>query len=183
VDTGGSTYRKPGAVMLIASNGESAGLLSGGCLEGDLGEYARVVIDTGKPRLVTYDMRGGDDLIWGLGLGCEGAMHILLIRVGPDNDWQPMSQFSRCLAAHRRCGVGIVVESERAAWPVGATILEGAAAHPGATSGRGAQVLAGVAAALDEASRTGRTGWFESAAPRLRVFALSLSLPPRLLLL
>src|SRR5262249_41073804 len=100
VETAGSTYRKPGALMLIASDGESAGLLSGGCLEGDLGEYARGVIDTGKARLVTYDMRGGDDLIWGLGLGCEGAMHILLIRVGPDNDWQPMTQLSRSLAAH-----------------------------------------------------------------------------------
>jgi xanthine/CO dehydrogenase XdhC/CoxF family maturation factor len=183
VETAGSTYRKPGALMLIATGGESAGLLSGGCLEGDLGEYARVVIDTGKPRLVTYDMRGGDDLIWGLGLGCEGAMHILLTRVGPDNDWQPMTKFTRSLAAHRRCAVGIVVESERSDWPVGATILEGTSDSSGATSAGGAAVLAGVAAALDEASRTGRTGWFESASPRLRVFALPLSLPPKLLLL
>ena len=36
VETKGSTYRKPGALMLIAANGDSAGLLSGGCLEGDL---------------------------------------------------------------------------------------------------------------------------------------------------
>ena len=81
VGTTGSTYRKPGAFMLIARNGDSAGLLSGGCLEGDLAEYARGVIDTGKARLVTYDMRGGDDLVWGLGLGCEGAMHILLMHL------------------------------------------------------------------------------------------------------
>ena len=94
VETAGSTYRKPGALMLIAANGDSAGLLSGGCLEGDLAEYARSVIETGTARLVTYDMRGGDDLVWGLGLGCEGAMHILLIRVGPDNDWQPLEHFS-----------------------------------------------------------------------------------------
>jgi xanthine/CO dehydrogenase XdhC/CoxF family maturation factor len=167
VETAGSTYRKPGALMLIASDGASAGLLSGGCLEGDLGEYARAVIDTGKPRLVTYDMRGGDDLIWGLGLGCEGAMHILLMRVGPDNDWQPMTQLTRSLAAHIPTTVGIVVESERSDWPVGATILQGTPA----------------AAAIDEARRTGRTGWFETAAPRWRVFALPLSLPPRLLLL
>src|SRR5689334_8126284 len=105
VETAGSTYRKPGALMLIASNGDSSGLLSGGCLEGDLSEYARGVIDTGQPRLVTYDMRGGDDLIWGLGLGCEGAMHILLMRLGPDNDWQPMTQLARALAAHESCSV------------------------------------------------------------------------------
>jgi xanthine dehydrogenase accessory factor len=172
VDTAGSTYRKPGALMLIAANGDSAGLLSGGCLEGDLAEYARTVIDSGQSRLVTYDMRGGDDLIWGLGLGCEGAMHILLIRVGPDNDYQPMTQLSRALAAHESSSVGIVVESERADSPMGTLILRGSAPY-----------LAGVEAVLDEARRSGRTGWFESPAPRWRMFALPLSLPPRLLLL
>jgi xanthine dehydrogenase accessory factor len=178
VATAGSTYRKPGALMLIAANGDSAGLLSGGCLEGDLGEYARVVIDTGIPKLVTYDMRGGDDLIWGLGLGCEGAMHILLIRVGPDSDWQPMAHLMRSLAADERCSVGIVVESERSDWPVGATLLEAGLANRG-----GEPALRGVAEALAEATRSGRPGWFESTAPRWRVFALPLSLPPRLLLL
>jgi xanthine/CO dehydrogenase XdhC/CoxF family maturation factor len=171
VDTAGSTYRKSGALMLIASNGDSAGLLSGGCLEGDLGEYARSVIDTGKPRLVTYDMRGGDDLIWGLGLGCEGAMHILLIPVGPHGDWQPLAHLARCLAGHEATAVGVVVESERADSPVGTVILEGTTAHPG------------VEATLLEASRSGRAGWFEAVLPRWRVFALPLSLPPKLLLL
>jgi xanthine/CO dehydrogenase XdhC/CoxF family maturation factor len=171
VETAGSTYRKPGALMLIASNGDTAGLLSGGCLEGDLGEYARGVIETGKPRVVTYDMRGGDDLIWGLGLGCEGAMHILLLRVGPENDWQPMSYFERCLEFSRRASIGIVVESERTDAPVGGIILDYSAAFPELT------------ATLGEATRSGRTGWFESHAPRLKVFALPLSLPPKLLLL
>jgi xanthine dehydrogenase accessory factor len=172
VDTAGSTYRKPGALMLIATNGDSAGLLSGGCLEGDLAEYARAVIDTGQSRLVTYDMRGGDDLIWGLGLGCEGAMHILLIRVGPDNDYQPMTQLSRALVAHESSSVGIVVESERTDSPMGTLILRGSAPS-----------VAGVEAVLDDARRSGRTGWFESPAPRWRMFALPLSLPPKLLLL
>jgi xanthine dehydrogenase accessory factor len=172
VDTAGSTYRKPGALMLIAANGDSAGLLSGGCLEGDLAEYARTVIDSGQSRLVTYDMRGGDDLIWGLGLGCEGAMHILLIRVGPDNDYQPMTQLSRALVAHESSSVGIVVESERADSPMGTLILRGSTPS-----------LAGVEAVLDDARRSGRTGWFESPAARWRMFALPLSLPPKLLLL
>jgi xanthine/CO dehydrogenase XdhC/CoxF family maturation factor len=172
VDTAGSTYRKPGALMLIASNGDSAGLLSGGCLEGDLGEYARAVIDTGKPRLVTYDMRGGDDLIWGLGLGCEGAMHILLIRVGPDNDYQPLTHLRRSLAAHERSSVGIVVESKRPESPVGTVVLKGTTAYTGE-----------VEAALEEAAQSGRTGWFESSSRPWKVFALPLTLPPKLLLL
>ena len=171
VDTAGSTYRKPGALMLIASDGNSAGLLSGGCLEGDLAEYARGVIDTGKARVVTYDMRGGEDLIWGLGLGCEGAMHILLIPVGPRNDWQPLAHLARCLADYERTAVGVVVESERADSLVGTVLAPGSAAHPG------------VEAVLHEAVRSGRTGWFETKAPRWRVFALPLSLPPKILLL
>ncbi len=171
VETAGSTYRKPGALMLIAANGDSAGLLSGGCLEGDLAEYARAVIETGKSRLVTYDMRGGDDLIWGLGLGCEGAMHILLIRVGPENGWQPLDYLAGHLARYEPAAVGIVVESDRADSPAGSVIIEGSAA--GAEMGT----------VLAESRRTGRPGWFESSGRRWRVFALTLSLPPRLLLL
>ncbi len=157
--------------MLIASGGDSAGLLSGGCLEGDLAEYARSVIDTGAARLVTYDMRGGDDLVWGLGLGCEGAMHILLIRVGPENDWQPLDHLACSLAGHQHASAGIVVESDRADSPVGTVVLRG-------TPGR-----SDVDATLDEAARTGYAGWFETAAPRWKMFALPLSLPPKLLLL
>ena len=98
VRTAGSTYRKPGAMLLIAGDGEYAGLISGGCLEGDLGERARTVIATGRARLVTYDLRSSDDLVWGLGLGCEGAMHILLLRVGPHEEWQPLAHLAAALA-------------------------------------------------------------------------------------
>jgi xanthine dehydrogenase accessory factor len=198
VHTAGSTYRKPGALMLVASNGDYAGLLSGGCLEGDLGQHALSVIDTGVPRVVTYDMRGGDDLVWGLGLGCEGAMHILLMRVGADTDWQPLAHLARCLTQYQPTAVGIVVESERADVPVGTVALPSDGGAPGNP---------GVEAILAEAMRTGRTSWFESVAPlrsvaphdsatrpertaavesalyRWRLFALPLSLPPKLLLL
>jgi xanthine dehydrogenase accessory factor len=192
--TAGSTYRKPGALMLIASNGEYAGLLSGGCLEGDLGQHARTVIETGTPRVVTYDMRGGDDLMWGLGLGCEGAMHILLLRVGPENDWQPLSHLARCLQEYQPTAVGIVIESEQPDLPIGTITLRRAdqpavsqvPASPAVASLPPAAPplrLAGVDAVLDEAARTGRSAWFEASSPRLKLFALPLSLPPRLLLL
>jgi len=83
IRTAGSTYAKPGAHMLITLDGEYAGLLSGGCLEGDLREHARAVWDDGKPRIVSYDMRSKDDQLFGLGAGCEGAMDILLTGHGP----------------------------------------------------------------------------------------------------
>ncbi|MFO1467714.1 MAG: XdhC family protein [Steroidobacteraceae bacterium] len=78
VGTDGSTYRKAGARMLIESDGQLTGLLSGGCFEADLREHARRVLETGQPVTVAYDMRGGDDPVFGLGSGCEGAMRILI---------------------------------------------------------------------------------------------------------
>jgi xanthine dehydrogenase accessory factor len=86
VATAGSTYRKPGARMLIMADGTHLGLLSGGCLEADLGVHAREVIESGATRAVEYDMRGPDDVLFGIGAGCEGAMRMLLepgISTGP----------------------------------------------------------------------------------------------------
>ena len=173
VHTAGSTYRKPGALMLIAGNGDYAGLLSGGCLEADLRERAMSVIDSGKSEVVVYDMRGADDLIWGLGLGCEGAMHILLFRVGPDHDWQPLTHLARSLEVSQPTAIGIVAESTDPAVPLGTFALPGQA--------QGILNASGVQAALDSAARSGRTQWLEQ--DRCKVFTLPLSLPPKLLLL
>ena len=78
VATAGSTYRKPGARMLIMADGSYLGLLSGGCLEADLKLHAQEVLDGGATRAVEYDMRGPDDVLFGIGAGCEGAMRVLL---------------------------------------------------------------------------------------------------------
>ncbi|HXQ32140.1 MAG TPA: XdhC/CoxI family protein [Steroidobacteraceae bacterium] len=78
VATAGSTYRKAGARMLIEADGRITGLLSGGCLEQDLRERTRAVLDTQLAAVVEYDMRSSDDLIFGIGAGCEGAMRILV---------------------------------------------------------------------------------------------------------
>jgi xanthine dehydrogenase accessory factor len=83
VATAGSTYRKPGARMLIMADGTYLGLLSGGCLEADLSIHARSVLESGIPRAVEYDMRGPDDILFGIGAGCEGAMRVLLEPAGP----------------------------------------------------------------------------------------------------
>ena len=83
VATAGSTYRKPGARMLILEDGRYFGLLSGGCLEADLKIHAQEVLASGIPRAVEYDMRGPDDLLFGLGAGCEGAMRVLLEPASP----------------------------------------------------------------------------------------------------
>ncbi len=82
VSTAGSTYRKPGARMLIHADGSYLGLLSGGCLEADLQLHAREVIEHARTRAVEYDMRGPDDVLFGIGAGCEGAMRVLIEPAG-----------------------------------------------------------------------------------------------------
>jgi xanthine/CO dehydrogenase XdhC/CoxF family maturation factor len=95
VSTAGSTYRKPGARMLLLADGGSIGLLSGGCLESDLALHARRVLDDGVPACIEYDMRRGDDVLFGIGAGCEGAMRMLL---------EPADGASRALGALRSAG-------------------------------------------------------------------------------
>lgn len=168
VKTAGSTYSKCGTPLLLAQDGEYAGLLSGGCLEGDLLEHAQQIIADGRARLFSYDMRGPDDELYGLGAGCEGAMDIFMMRVGPVNDWQPLRAFQAALQAHQPLAVGLVIESSAANPPSGAVLLPGGAAA--------------LEAGLTEVARTGTPAWL-SQTPQLRVFALPLTLPPRILLL
>lgn len=81
IATNGSTYRKPGAMMLISRDGSFEGLISGGCLEGDLLQHAGEVFSSGHCRYITYDMHADEDLVWSLGLGCDGVIHLLLQRL------------------------------------------------------------------------------------------------------
>jgi xanthine/CO dehydrogenase XdhC/CoxF family maturation factor len=102
VHTQGSTYRRSGARMLVGSDDQMIGLLSGGCLEGDLLEHARGVRESGEARIVHYDLSHEDDIVWGLGLGCAGTVEILLERVGAEASG-PLDFLAECLC-ERRCG-------------------------------------------------------------------------------
>ena len=177
--TEGSTYRKPGALMLIAPNGDYAGLLSGGCLEGDLREHALRVIATGTCCPVRYDMRGPEDQLWGLGMGCEGAMQILLMRVGPENDWQPVAQLARSLATHTATAIGVVIESRSAEVPLGSLVLSGATASVTVPALR----TPAVAGALIRVASNSQPEWISGQSPSWKLFVLPLALPPRILIL
>lgn len=78
VSTRGSTYRRAGARLLIAADGEPIGNISGGCLEGDVARIGREVIGSGQPRLVEFDMTADEDAVWGYGLGCNGAIELFV---------------------------------------------------------------------------------------------------------
>ena len=73
--TAGSTYSKAGDCMLIDDRGRYQGLLSGGCLEGDLALRAATVIAAGGAEALRYDL-AADDELWGLGIGCDGRIDV-----------------------------------------------------------------------------------------------------------
>jgi xanthine dehydrogenase accessory factor len=101
IATEGSTYRKPGAMMLISRDDSFEGMISGGCLEGDLLHHATEVFSSGEPKFVTYDMHAGDDLVWNLGLGCDGVIHLLLQRLDRERGFEFLEQLDASHAAHR----------------------------------------------------------------------------------
>lgn len=69
----GSSYRSPGARMLITNDGHWVGSISGGCLEGDALRKARKVMSERKGMTVTYDTREESNQSLGIGLGCNGG--------------------------------------------------------------------------------------------------------------
>jgi xanthine dehydrogenase accessory factor len=73
----GSSYRRPGARMLITEDGQLTGAISGGCLEGDALRKALSAIVQQQNKLVTYDTTDEDDAKFGVQLGCNGIVHIL----------------------------------------------------------------------------------------------------------
>lgn len=78
IDVEGNAYRRPGAKMVIAEDGEGVGNITAGCLEDEILNLSKEVLEDGKPRVETYDLMEGDDDVWGLGIGCNGVVDILL---------------------------------------------------------------------------------------------------------
>src|SRR5437879_4589504 len=111
----GSTYRRQGARLLLTRSQQMVGNISGGCLEGDVMVVADEVMTSGQARLVTYDLTADDDVVWGLGLGCNGAVDIFVEPVDPSAEiftlYRKAIAEERALAAvtvlsggGRRCG-------------------------------------------------------------------------------
>ena len=80
----GSSYRRPGARLLLLPDDTRLGSISGGCLEEDVMERARRVLATGKPELAVYDTTAENDLVWGVGLGCQGVVRVLIERISSE---------------------------------------------------------------------------------------------------
>ena len=108
VKVAGSTYRRPGARMLMTSKGEMVGSLSGGCLEGDVFEQAQEVMNSKKSRLVSYDTTSEADILWGLGMGCQGIVDIFIEPLFDESGKILMSFLAECLQ-NRQPGVLVTI--------------------------------------------------------------------------
>jgi xanthine dehydrogenase accessory factor len=117
VSVEGSAYRRPGVRMLITESGETTGAISGGCLERDVLERAAQVIEAGgAARIVEYDTRGNEDIVWGLGLGCNGVVRVLLESLPEGSYGQRALLFIKdCLHERKRGVIATVIGKEEMA--------------------------------------------------------------------
>ncbi len=121
-ETVGSTYSKAGGQMIIDSGGNFCGMLSGGCLEGDLVERARRVVDTGAAETASYDL-SADDELWGLGVGCDGTMRVLLQPLTRESGYQPFAAIAEIIDRGHAASIAVVVAASASGINVGATAI------------------------------------------------------------
>ena len=130
----GSSYRRPGARMLVTQGPRRIGSISGGCLEEDLVERAGRVAQSGRPELVVYDTSAENDLVWGVGLGCNGIVRVLLEPLAPRPRWAAVVEEN--LRAGRPTELAVVWENPGG--PVGTRLRDDSAEAP---PGPGASVF------------------------------------------
>lgn len=156
----GSSYGGLGARMLIRVDGTTVGLVSGGCLESDLCAHAVEVHSTGVARVVSYDTRADDDAVWGLGLGCNGLIDVLLQPLSPKHATSVAELLSTALAAERPAVLATVSHSSdsRNAPAVGAQALFTDDQKLSVGDWADGQALKSAAACVNEARLAGRRG-------------------------
>jgi xanthine/CO dehydrogenase XdhC/CoxF family maturation factor len=106
----GSSYRSPGARMLITDDGKWVGSISGGCLEGDALRKARQVMTNNKPMTVTYDTREDSNQNLGIGLGCNGVIDVLIEPVRSSSD-EIIRLFKQIIDSNRTYALATVTRS------------------------------------------------------------------------
>ena len=107
----GSSFRQPGARMLVTEDGELTGAISGGCLEGDALRKALLAINQQENKLITYDTTNDDDAEFGVQLGCNGIVHILFEYIDITKENNPI-QLLQQLEKERKDAVVITLFSQ-----------------------------------------------------------------------
>jgi xanthine/CO dehydrogenase XdhC/CoxF family maturation factor len=120
----GSTYRGIGAKSVILPDGTILGTLSGGCVEGDIYEHAKNVIDSGIPQMKVYDFHGEGDLPWGLGVGCNGALKIWIEPFDPIRQQREAKQILDMMR-HQLPTATIIASDQPERYSIGTKIVVG----------------------------------------------------------
>ena len=182
-ETEGSTYSKAGAQMLITGDGDFQGMLSGGCLEGDLAERARAVLESGTPQSVTYDLGQNDEELWGLGVGCDGLMRIFLQPVTPENQYEPFATMCKAYDGLTDQVAATVLESGIAELAEGSALVtvDADVAFSDIGDQYAQQIQAEAGAALLQ--RQPRVSTISTDAGSLKILFSILRPPPRILVL
>lgn len=113
VGAAGSTYRRAGARMLVADDGQVTGSISGGCLERDVIRRARQVMHSGEPAVAVYDSTSDDDEEETFALGCNGVVEVLIERLPAGGG--PLGFLTRCLRTRRTAVMATVLPEDGAA--------------------------------------------------------------------
>ncbi|MFP5079044.1 XdhC family protein [Pedobacter sp. JCM 36344] len=120
----GSSYRRPGARMLITEDGMLTGAISGGCLEGDALRKALSAIHQQENKLVTYDTTDEDDAKFGVQLGCNGIVRILFEPIKSDAECNPIDILA-LLEAGQESAVLVTLFSLTSVKQIGSSLLYG----------------------------------------------------------
>ena len=110
VHVDGSSYRRPGARMLVTEEGALTGAISGGCLEGDALRKALFALSRQQSMLVTYDTTDEDDARLGVGLGCNGIIQVLFEPINPGDPNNPI-ELLKIVALKRQASVLVTLFS------------------------------------------------------------------------
>jgi len=98
----GSSYRRPGARMLINDEGQLTGAISGGCLEGDALRKALLVIAQQNSKLVTYDTTDEEDVSVGVQLGCAGIIQVLFEPIDINAKNNPINLLQKAISKRQK---------------------------------------------------------------------------------
>jgi xanthine/CO dehydrogenase XdhC/CoxF family maturation factor len=98
----GSSYRQPGARMLVDDDGNLTGAISGGCLEGDALRKALLAMSQHLSKLVTYDTNDEDDMSIGIQLGCAGVIQVLFEPLNPANPNNPVELIRKAVSSRQK---------------------------------------------------------------------------------
>src|SRR6476661_2523188 len=133
VNVEGSSYRRPGARMLVTDDGVLTGAISGGCLEGDALRKALLVMQQQKPMLATYDTTDEDDAKLGIQLGCNGIVHILIEPINIANNNNPIELLKTVTAKRRNAVIATLfsLQNRKAEQPGTCLLLTGEGAVKG----------------------------------------------------